>query len=344
MKYEMLYYQGKRPNNSKDKLIKELLNYIKEETDKKHFPSRRELEKKFHFQLDEGIESFYKSAGISYKLSQNQEIKTLKANLLLNLIVKNLNKLNLELIQYKTAHERGIDILAKEKEIEVGIEIKAYNTYEKLKQRDINQVLKFIKNEQLKKALLVTTTDISDKGLKIPDIITLIRFKQLKEIVSKEELKDLDYIRNFSVNLENTQKEEKKQRILNYVFSKYKTEGKKPDYNEILKILHLNVYTYFNSLSEIYKILRIPPPLKKMRGKGSKTPDNECIILWKEAFKKYIIESIEKGKKYPSGEEIAQHFGISHIWNITKVSDLYRELGLKPYLEREKRTTSVQES
>ena len=87
------------------------------------------------------------------------------------------------------------------------------------------------------------------------------------------------------------------------------------------------------------KFLRIPPPLKNMHGRGAKKPDIDCINLWKEEFKKYILEEIKKGDKYPSGVEIGKHFGIAHIWNIVKVSDLYKELNLKPYLEREKRTT-----
>ncbi|MFH0831501.1 MAG: hypothetical protein V1886_01380 [archaeon] len=86
-----------------------------------------------------------------------------------------------------------------------------------------------------------------------------------------------------------------------------------------------------------------PPPLKNMKGIRAKKPDIDCINLWKEEFKRYILEEIKKGNKYPSGEEIAKHFGISHIWNIVKVSELYKELNLKPYLERERRITSVQE-
>jgi len=343
MAYDLLYYKGKRPNNCKDKLKKEILSYIKEETKKQHFPSRRELEKKFHLQLGGGIETFYKDAGVLYKLCQNQDIKARKANLLLKIILKNLNKLGLELIQYKTAHERGIDILTKEKGNRVGIEIKAYNVHERLKQKDINQVLKFIKNEQLKKAILITTTDITDSSLKLPSNLSLIRLKELKEITSKEDQIDLDYIRNFSVNIEDAQKEIKKQRILDYVSNKYKNEAKKPGYNEILKELNLDIYTYFSNLFEIYKILRIPPPLWKMGGKRAKRPDKESIGLWKEEFKRYILEEIKKSKKYPSGEEISKHFGISSVWNIVKVSELYKELGLKPYLEREKRPTSVQE-
>jgi len=37
MEYKLLLYQGKRPKNSQDKLKRELINYIKEESKKKTF-------------------------------------------------------------------------------------------------------------------------------------------------------------------------------------------------------------------------------------------------------------------------------------------------------------------
>ncbi len=74
-----------------------------------------------------------------------------------------------------------------------------------------------------------------------------------------------------------------------------------------------------------------------MGGKRAKNPDFEVINLWKEEFKKFILEEIKNGKKYPSGDEIGKHFGISHIWSIVKVSQLYKELGFPSYLERKPR-------
>jgi len=339
MEYYLLNYNKKRPNNSIPKLKKELINYLKEESKKKHFPSRRELERKFHTQLYESIYSLYNSAGLKYKLCANQDLKTIKANLLLRLMIKNLGKLNLELSQYRKIHENGIDIIAKKNDKKIGIELKAYNKYEKLKQRNIKQVERFIKNEQLDNAIIITTTDLKDGNLKILENIKIIWHKDLIKILTEKEQKSLIFIREKSVNFEDVSKNIKRQKILDYVYKRFNEDGVKPGYAEISKKLHLDVYTYFENLFEIYKVLRIPPPLKNMNGKGAKSPDIDCINLWKEEFKRYILEELEKGNKYPSGVEIGEYFGISHIWNIIKVSDLYKELNLKPYLEREKRAT-----
>ena len=300
MKHTFLYYKGKRPNNSKNILRNELLSYLKEESKKNHIPSRREIEKKFHLQLDTGIELLYKEAGLEYQLSPNQEIKSMKANLLLRLIIKNLNKFGLKLIEYRSVHKRGIDIITERNNKKIGIEIKAYNRHEKLKQRDIKQLLRFNHKEKLEKAIIVTTTNIGDKHLTHPNNIKLLKYNQLKNMFSYKEIKELGYIRNHSVNVINTKKDAKRKRILEYVLDKYLSENKKPTYNDISKELHLHVYTYFDNLFEIYKILKIPPPLKNMDGKGSKTPDKECINLWKEAFKINISEEIKSCKNYPS--------------------------------------------
>ena len=158
-------------------------------------------------------------------------------------------------------------------------------------------------------------------------------------------MKKLQFIRNHSVHQEDLFKAVKRQQILDYVLDEYVRKCKKPSCADIHEATNMELYTYFKSLSEIYKILRIPPPLRGMHGSRAKTPDNDVIILWKEEFKKFIIDKINNGEKYPTGVEIAKHFGISHIWNVVKVSDLYIELGLKPYLERGKgsrTSTSVQ--
>jgi hypothetical protein len=291
--------------------------------------------------IEDKIRNLYEEAGVKYRLAQNQEIKITRANLLLNLILKNINKFNLELIRYSTACERGIDILGRGESGMVGIELKAYNKNEKLKQRDIEQLLRFIKMDCLATALLITTTDLSDNMLDVSKNIRVIRFSELKNMVRDADLMDLEYIRNTSVNLEDMQRQVKKQKILDYVLRKYKEENKKPGINQIAQDTHLDIYTYFKNLFEIYKVLKIPPPLRNMSGGRTSNPDWESISLWKDEFKKYILERINSGEKYPSGCEIARHFGIASVWNITEVSALHEELGLKSYLKREKRVTSA---
>lgn len=342
MRY-LLLSPNKRPRNINKEIKKELINYIKNEIKKKHFPSRREMEKKFRLRLDsyfKNIDYLYKEAGTKYKLHANQNLKAIKAKLLLELILKNLNKFGLELISSREIRERGIDILTKKENERVGIELKAYNKEEKLKVRDIKQVKRFIENEGLNKAIIITTTDKNDKNFDIPNNIFILNYSKLLRVL-KENNKELSFIRNYSVNREDISKKIKRQNILDYVLRKYKKEKVKPNYNNILKELHLDLYSYFQNLSEIYKALQIPPPLKNLGVKKGKNLDKESAELWKNEFKKYILKEIKEKKKYPSGIQIAKAFRISHIWNIVKMSELYGELNLKPYLERKKRTTFV---
>lgn len=340
MKYKFLYYNGKRPAKIHNTLKKELIHYLRKEFEKNSFPSRRELEKKFHLKLDtlfKNIKLLYKFAGIEYKLSPSQYSKSEKASLLLNLIIKNLPLFGLKLICYRKVTERGIDIIAMKGNKRVGIEIKAYNKYEPLKKRDILQVKRFIDSESLASAIIVTTTDLQQYDSEKLDNLSIIKYSSLCDILSNDpqKLKILSYIRNHSVNTIDFSKEIKKQRILDYVLLSYQNKGKKPSYQDILKDLNLDIYTYFENIFEIYKILKIPPSLKNMGGKRAKNPDIELIELWKHEFKQYILQEVKKGR-FPSGEELGKHFEISNVWNIVNVSNLYLELNLKPYLERKK--------
>ena len=347
MDSSILFTRNRRRMDKKVLFKKELLSYIFEEYKKGHISSRREIEAKFHLKLDSffrNINEVYEELGIKYKLSPNQELKSNKADLLLNIVLTNLSKLGLKLVHYRNVTDKGIDILCMDGEDLVGIELKAYKKEEKLKSRDIRQVEKAIAKEGLKRAILITSTDKSDVNLNIPLNISLLRYQDLKKLINVDDyLEDISFIRENSVNFIPAYRETKRRRILDYVLDKYKRENKKPGSQEISLALHLNVRTYFKSLFDIYKKLQIPPPLKNMAGKNSKQPDKECIDLWKKEFKKYILKIVKKENRYPSGVEIGTYFSVNHIWNIVNVSDLYHELGLKSYLEREIRTTFAQE-
>ena len=85
MKY-LLLNPKERPRKINKKVREELIQYIKEETKKKHFPSRREIESKFKIKLDsyfKGINQLYEKAETKYKLHANQNLKVIKAKLLL---------------------------------------------------------------------------------------------------------------------------------------------------------------------------------------------------------------------------------------------------------------------
>jgi hypothetical protein len=347
MLYELLYYKGKRPNNSASTLKNELISYLREEYAKGHLPSKRELQNKFHLRLDISIKNLYETAGLVYKSMANQSIKSQKARLLLDLVVNNLSLFGLELYKYRNVHERGIDILAKGGGQRIGVELKAYNKFERLKNKDIEQVKRFILREKLDSAIIITTTDLGNIS-KHNNNITLIKYSLLKQILTRpDDITKLNFILTHSTNQEDFSKAVKRQQILDHVLTEYVKTGKKCSCIDIVRAKHLHIYTYFSGLSEIYQILKIPPPLGNMGGLRAKNPDKEAISLWKKEFKQFILEEIKAGRKYPSGVEIARHFGISNIWNVVKVSELYDELELKSYLKRGKgsrTSTSVQDA
>jgi Holliday junction resolvase len=336
MKYNLLNHKGKRPNGSKEDTLNELIIFIKSEHEKGHLPSKRELQNKFHIRLDIGIEEIYKKAGLKYKLIANQDIKSEKAKILQEVILRNLDNLGFKLIESRSVRERGIDIIARRGNKRIGIELKAFNKSEKIKLKNINQAKRFIKNENLHEAIIISTADFTEK-IELPGNIRLILYKDLiKKINNEKDLNDLNYIRNTSINFKTAKKEINKQKIIDYVSNKYIKENIKPTYIDILQDLQLDVYTYFGSLFDIYKTLKIPPPLKNMGGLKAKKPDKESIELWKDEFKKFILSEINEGRKYPTGDEINKHFKISHVWNIVRVSELYEELSLVPYPKRKR--------
>ncbi len=297
MKYPLLYHWEKRPDHSEKLMQKDLINYIKEEATKNHFPSRRELETRLCFQLSptfKGILGLYASAKINYKLAPNQQEKINKATILLNIISKNLTKLNLTLIKNRKVNERGIDILAFDESGLVGIELKAYNKGETLKLKDLIQVKKAIIQENLSRAIIITTTDKIKAKIMPEDKIRVITYSELTNILSIKHLSEIEYIQNSSVNIWTKDKELKRQRILDFVSTKYK-KGIKSSYKLILKELNLDLYTYFDNLFEIYKILKVLPPTKNMRGLRAKYPDKDLLELWKTKFKEYILEETKKG-------------------------------------------------
>ncbi|MEK6858952.1 MAG: restriction endonuclease [Nanoarchaeota archaeon] len=340
MSYVLLFYKGKRPNNSKSQVKKELMDYIRAEYKRGHIPSKRELQRNFKLKIEESIDFLYKEAGLTYKITANQEIKSRKAQLLLEIVIENIGNLGLRLVKYRNIRERGIDIIATDGKDKVGIELKAYNKFEKFKSRDLKQVESFIRKESLDKAIIITTTDLCDHNLNLRGDIRLIRGGELMKTLKIEDTHNLDFILDHSVNQEDISKKLKREKILNYVLNKYLKEKIKPGYNEILKELNLDLYSYFKSLFEIYKILDLVPPLRNMGGKRAKIPDIALINLWKEEFKKYILRIIKNEKRYPSGKELEKHFNISNIRNIVNMSVLYQELNLPVYLERRKSTSA----
>lgn len=327
-----------KSGNCKKILQKELINYIKKETDKGHFPTRRYIESKFKVRiapnLFESIKDLYNQAGIKYKQENSQELKNEKAKILTRIIISLLSKLDLKLIELRGVHDRGIDVIAEDNEGKiVGIEIKAYNKYEPIKRRTILQLKRFFKTERLDKVVLVTTTSKFEKNLEIQNI-NIIAYGKLKKLCTDNQLGEIEYIRNLSVHKETNEKELKKQRIIDYTKEAVKN-GRDITGNKILKDLNLDVYTYFNSINDIYIEAGLLPPLKKIGGRRRRKR-NKYYSLIIDRMLEYMRMEISKGH-YPSGDDVGKKFGVKHIWNFVTMAKLYNKLGIAHYYKRKLR-------
>lgn len=323
----------KKPSRSKDHVKKLLLQYIKSEVRKGYYPSLHEIKNQFHidvYQSFNGIEDVYKTVGLKYKRVENQDIKFQKAQKLLNLSKKIIQKSKFKILESRGVNQRGIDILIETPFGKAGIEIKAYNRFERVKKKDLEQITRFIKDEKLVKAFLFTTTDRIPKG--IPKGITIFSYKHLKKFLSPKDVIVLKEIRNKSVHQETEDRKSKKRIILNFV----KENAKRNRFvgaDEILKEKRMYVYSYFKSMDEIYKQAEVKINLLRLKYFRNKILKNEEKQKIENEILSFIKREVKKGH-YPSGVDIGKVFGVKHIWNYWKVNKLYRKLNLPTYLER----------
>ncbi len=331
----------KRPNGCREEMRKELINYVKIEVKNRHYPSLPYIQKKFHLimtpYLFSSVEELYKEAGIKYKMKNSQEIKNRKAKILTSIVIQILPKLELNLIETRGTYEHGVDILAKDNEGKlVGIEIKAVNKYEILKERHFRQLARFVKSERLERIILITTTDrIKNSHVEV-DNSEIINYSKLKELVNAELLNDLEYIRNQPIHIDTNEREIKKKTIIEFVQKLHK-EGKKIDHIIIRKNLGLFTNTYFGSIFNLYKAANIPIPLSKLHFHKYNNTDRYLEYHINKILL-YMQEEISKGNK-PTGKQIQRKFRIS-LNRYTSMRDLYQKLGLPityGYLKREKR-------
>ncbi len=335
IKVNYLNLKCKRPNNSFKQMRNELVDYIKKEVKNSHYPTRRFIERKFRLRLTpifNGINELYKLSGINYKQKNSQELKNMKAEALLKVVLGILPKLNLKLIKYRTTHERGIDILAEDTHKNlIGIEIKAHHKYEPIKNRNMEQLKRFIINERLDQVILITTSSKISCSSNQKNI-SIIDYESLKCLCDNNQLRVLEFIREKSIHHETMDKENKRKMIIQYAKDRIK-KGKDINHRLISKDLHIGLRTYFKSINEIYDKLGILPPISIMgegRRSSKKYHYREKVI---NKMLDYIKQEVLKGH-YPNGFDIGKEFGIKHIWDFVTMTELYERLGLEPYQKR----------
>jgi len=328
----------RRPSKCRQEIRNELINYIKKEVKNGHYPSRRYLDNRFKLRLTsrlfDSIEDLYYKAGIKYCQKNRQELKTKKAKILTEIVISILPKLNLKSLKSRRIYQQGIDIIAIDKNNKiVGIEIKAHNKNEPIKERNIQQLKRFLKKESLHKLLLITTSSKFENHSNINNL-EIIDYDKLKRLCSKSQLDKLQFVRNESVHQETKEKIIKKQLILDYAKKKLK-QGKDINHIDIANALHVDLRTYFGSINEVYSEAGFLPPINKVHGRRAQKCSKYYTLIVNQMLE-YMKKEISKGK-YPTGVDVGKKFGIKHIWNFVTMTELYKKLGLPAYHQRKPR-------
>jgi len=336
---KFLHIPKRRPTGCNEILKKELIDYIKNEIKGGHCPSRRQIEKKFRVHISDlfgNIENLYISAGSRYIQKNSQEIKRRKADLLMDLVLYILPGLHLKLIKKRNVRETGIDILTKNTNGKiVGIELKAYNKYERVKKRDIEQLNRFLIEEKLDKAILISTASAIQVNLKIPSNIKLILFSDFVKLCNKDMMNLLKFIRNYSIHKETYEKRKKRNEIVRYLRNKIGND-EKVSISKICKGLNLHFYTYFESIYDAFNEANILIPSRNINGIRNEKKRKKAKEELLSAILSFVKKEVKKGY-YPTEQHIKNKFGIGCLRHFTKMSDIYRKLGLPTYLERKTR-------
>ena len=109
--------------------------------------------------------------------------------------------------------ENGVDILALDQQNKiVGIELKAVNKYEIIKEKHFEQLARFVYRENLGRIILITTTDRIKKTSITINNLTIINYSELKHLLPNDSQSDIEYIRNQPIPIDNDEREVKKKK------------------------------------------------------------------------------------------------------------------------------------
>jgi len=311
---------------------KRIIEYIRKEAQKGHFPGRHEIQEKFNiwfFTYFKSIKEAYKLAKIDFRKGiRNPFIYLDKEEKLIKIIVKLLEKMNFELI--RISKKRGTDILVRNRENKIiPIELKAYhrnsnlplsNGIDKNGQNEIEQLKKYIKIYKAPYGILITTTNRI--RIKIPKNIKLINGNELIFMLKKYKLSyhisTIDWIRNTYSSFDRIIHEtEIKKKIKDYV--KRQVNNKHyPTMREIQERFGINIGTYFSGgMKELYKMSAIKLPPR---------------YLSKKEVRRQIVDYIIKNKEngiYTSIEKIERKFKIHLKSYFKNLKEAYKYANIK---------------
>jgi hypothetical protein len=299
-------------------LKERILNYIRAKVKEGFYPTREEINKKFHTNIDGSIRELYELAGLEYKREPNPFLRYEKEKRLANIVVKLFPQIGFKIRRVSIGPSRpnGPDVIVEDKNKQlIPVELKAYQKFGKVGHaenspyigNEISQLKRYIRNLRAPYGYLVTSTDRKTLNT-LPSNIKILFGKNLKQLLLKfemyKEIKDLEWIRNSSISYGKEKIYKKiRDKILRYINKKFK-EGKYVSEHEIFRKFKLNPNSYFpGGMREIYKILGIDVEL---------LPNYRMSRRFnKKKFKKLIIKFVKEENKrgyFPTYKEIQKKF------------------------------------
>lgn len=307
---------------SKKLLKEEILEYIRAEVAKGHYPTFMEIEEKFRTNMRthfSGIRDAYELAGIPYKREPNPFLKYEKEEKLTAISVKIFRKMG-HLIEKTSIGPQGSgpDIILKSKSGElIPVEIKAYHRFGKIKEKQSDKNSKYFRNEiaqlleyemQLKSpyGYLVTSTDRKTFQHTDPRIRILFS-KDIKKLLieygMKNELNTLDWIRE-KASL--TETEEKIKAIRNAIVTFVQKKIENEQYvskREIQAKFKIDLRSYFKNMKDLYQRVGVDPySLSHARMGGQIDKD-----ILKKRIIDYVRRKVGEGN-YPTYKEVQRTF------------------------------------
>ena len=333
---------------SKKCLKEEILEYIRTEAAKGHYPTFMEIEEKFRTNMRthfSGIRDAYELAGIPYKREPNPFLKYEKEEKLTAISVKIFHKMGYLIEKTSIGPQgNGPDIILKNRNEElIPAEIKAYHRFGKIKEKQDDKSSRYFRNEiaqlleyekQLKSpyGYLVTSTD-RKTFQRVDQRIRILLSNDIKKLLieygMEEELKTLDWIRE-TASLTETEEKIRTTRDAIAVFVKNEIEkGKYVNKREIQAKFKIDLRSYFKSMKDVYQVVGVDPYSLSHARMGGQIDKN----LLKKRITGYVRRKTKKGK-HPTYKEIQRRFQcLPKLFFPGGIREIYESAGI-PYIRK----------
>jgi hypothetical protein len=307
---------------SKKLLKEEILEYIKLEAAKGHYPTFMGIEEKFRTNMRthfSSIREAYWLAGVPYKREPNPFLRYKKERKLTRISIKIFRKMGY-MIEKISIGPRGSgpDIILKNRNGDlIPAEIKAYQKFGKIKEKqgdtfsgyfgnEIAQLLKYETQLGSPYGYLVTSTD--RKTFQYTDQRIRILFskdvrKLLIEYEMEKGLRTLDWIRETTSLADKKEKIKATQSAIVDFVRKELEKGKYVSKREVQAKFKIDLRSYFKSMKDVYQTVGVDPYSLSHARMGGQI-DKEIL---KKRIVRYVRRKAREGN-HPTYKEIQRKF------------------------------------